>query len=287
MSHERSIVLACIDGSDYTEAVVDYAAWVAKTVEAPLKLLHNSERRPAAVFDLSGSIGLGAREELLNELTELESRRSKIMLKGGKAMLEQAAAKAQLHGLEDISSLQQHGDLTDSLIEMETEIRVLVLGIRGEDHSGTSKTIGAQLETVIRAMHRPVLVVNRPYTKTPERLMLAYDGSEASKKALLMIASSPLYRNMVCHVVHVSHNESAAHPLLSEAVGALGRAGVKVIEALIQGDVVQALTQYQVENDIDLTVMGAFGHTRLRELIFGSLTVNMMTGSTVPMLLLR
>lgn len=287
MKHERSIVLACIDGSDYTNAVVDYATWVAKTVNSPLKLLHNIERLQASVFNLSGSIGLGTREELLDELTELEARRSKILLQEGKAMLEQATAKVLAHGFENVSSFQQHGDLTDSLIEMESEIRVLVLGIRGEDHTGTSRTIGAQLETVIRAMHRPVLVVNRPYVKQPERLMLAYDGSEASSKALEMIASSPLYRNMVCHVVHVSNNQSSAQPLLAGAVAALANAGITVIEALIQGDVVQALTDYQKEHQIDLTVMGAFGHTRLRELIFGSLTVNMMTGSTVPLLLLR
>jgi len=41
MDTHRTTVLACIDGSTWKEAVVDYAAWVSRTVDAPLKLLHS------------------------------------------------------------------------------------------------------------------------------------------------------------------------------------------------------------------------------------------------------
>lgn len=44
---------------------------------------------------------------------------------------------------------------------------------------------------------------------------------------------------------------------------------------------------YQAEHDIDLTLMGAFSHTRLRELVLGSLTAKVLLKSNKPLLLLR
>ena len=284
---ERTTVLACIDGSSFTGAVIDYSAWVAYTVNAPLRLLNNIERGRMPSSDLSGSIGLGAREELLDELVELESRRSKILMEQGRIMLTHATERACDFGGAVIESLQQHGDLTDSLIDMEHEIRVLVVGIRGEGHEDREKGIGAQLETIIRALHRPILVVNRPFDSAPQRMMLAYDGSEASRKALNMIISSPLYQEMECHVVHVNNNAEEAQALLAQASSELQAAGLQATTETLTGDVVPALLEYQHDHQIELTVMGAFGHNRLRELLFGSLTAKMLVQSKVPLLLLR
>ncbi len=206
MDNNRSTVLACIDGSTYKEAVVDYAAWVSRTVDAPLKLLHNIEHREhPPLSDLSGNLGFGTREELLEELTSLEERRSKILLEQGKLMLEEASSRAAKAGTAgEPVKLQRHGSLIDTLIQMEEEIRILVVGIRGEDHQDRPGRIGDQLEGIIRAMHRPVLVVNKPFETPPTRCMLDFDGSEGSRKALDMVATSPLYKDMQCHLVHVS-----------------------------------------------------------------------------------
>lgn len=283
---ERSTVLACIDGSDYSDAVVDYAAWVASRVEAPLKLLHNIERREyPPVSDLSGNIGLGTREELLEELTDIEERRSRILLDQGKLMLESASERARPAGVSQISTLQRHGSLTESLIEMEEEVRVLVIGVRGESHAHRTEVIGEHLEGVIRALHRPILVVNRPFDEAPRRCMIDYDGSEGARKALAMVATSPLFQDMTCHLVHVARE--AESPLLAEAAELLHRAGITATTKTLQGDVEQQLRDYQLRHQIELTVMGAFGRGRLREMLFGSLTLKMLTHSPMPLLLLR
>ncbi|KJS10004.1 MAG: universal stress protein UspA [Gammaproteobacteria bacterium BRH_c0] len=286
MDTHRTTVLACIDGSTWKEAVVDYAAWVSRTVDAPLKLLHNIEHREnPPLSDLSGSLGLGTREELLQELTALEERRSKILLEQGKLMLEGSRQRAIAAGASDPVKVQRHGSLTESLIEMEDEIRVLVVGIRGEDHENRLNRIGDQLEGIIRAMHRPLLVVNRPFEKPPTRCMIAYDGSDGARKALDMVANSPLYKGMQCHLVHVS--KSAESPLLDDAAAKLRGAGLEVVTASLQGDVERQLGEYQQQHQVELTVMGAFAHGRLRELLFGSVTNHLLANSTMPLLLLR
>ena len=89
------LVLSCIDGSRFSGAVCDYSAWIASRASAPIKLLHNIERvTTPAVADLTGSIGLGSQEELLEELTSLEQQRSKLLLEQGRQMLEGAQERA-------------------------------------------------------------------------------------------------------------------------------------------------------------------------------------------------
>ncbi|WP_438952605.1 universal stress protein [Porticoccus sp.] len=287
-NHQRSTILACIDGSTYRESVTDYASWVAQKLQAPLKLLHNIEHRETPLFmDLSGNIGLGGREELLEELTSMEERRSKILLEQGKLMLQEAYRRAMATGSTAPEILQRHGGLEETLAEMEEEIRVLVVGVRGEEHQHQEKQLGAHLESLIRAMHRPVLVVNRPFEQPPQRIMIAYNGNEASRKALDMMSLSPLYRGLVCHIVHVSDSADIPSAQLEEAAATLQNAGLEVVSTSLQGNVQPQLEQYCRENRIELIVMGAFGQSRLRELLFGSLTQRMLINSNIPLLLLR
>jgi nucleotide-binding universal stress UspA family protein len=286
MNTNRQTVLACIDGSTFSRGVVDYGAWVSRVVGAPLKLLHNIEHREhSPIQDLSGNIGLGAREELLEELTRMEERRSKILLEQGKEMLHNASQRARAAGVAEPIMLQRHGGLAETLIDMEDEIRVLVLGVRGEDREQQEHRIGNHLESVIRALHRPVLVVNRPFDSPPGRCMLAYDGSEAAGKALAMAASSPLFKQLECHLVHVARKQES--PVLDAAARVLQDAGLQVHTASLHGDVEQQLLSYQQQQGIELMVMGAFGHSRIRELLLGSVTHHMLTKSRVPLLMLR
>ena len=86
-----SKIIACIDGSLGTNTVCDYAAWLSQKLNAPLELLHVIDTPKAqAPQDLSGAIGLGSRETLLQELVELEERKGKIELEHGKVLLREA-----------------------------------------------------------------------------------------------------------------------------------------------------------------------------------------------------
>lgn len=281
---EERVVLGCIDGSSVSAAVCDYASWIALTIGAPLQLLHTIEHpRDPATADLSGAIGLGSREELLSQLTSLEQARSKLLIESGRELLKGARARAEQMGVDAPQTSQRHGSLVESLVELEDRLRVVVIGIRGEAHEEARAGIGAQLETVVRALHRPLLVVNRPF-ETPRRVMLAYNGSKPSRRALSMIASSLLFRSTPCHVVYAGSNGSA---LLDEASRVLTEAGIEAITAQVDGRIEDALVRYQAEHEIDLTLMGAFSHSRVRGFLVGSFTTKMLAKTQRPLLLLR
>ncbi|CAA0111616.1 Uncharacterised protein [Zhongshania aliphaticivorans] len=281
----NNYVLACIDGASLSSAVCDYAAWVAGKAGVGVKLLHNIEHRPqAAVADLSGSIGLGSQEELLEELTRVEQQRNRLLMQKGKLMLDAASERVVKHGVADTESWQQHGSLQESLVELECDIRVLVMGVRGEEHR--EGQLGTHLETVIRSLHKPVLVVNTEFT-APKKIMLAYDGHDASRKALDMVASSPVFKDIPCHLVYVG-DEATAADVLGEAAAVLKTAGVNhELVNLPKGKSDEQLCQYQADNNIDLTVMGAYSHHPLRDMLLGSFTAKMLQKTKRPLLLLR
>lgn len=287
MKDSEKMVLACIDGSPFSDAVTDFAAWVSGQTGAPLTLLHNIEHRAAPpLSDLSGNIGLGSREELMRELTEMEERRSRILMEQGKALLAEGRRRTGGTAAVQVRELQRHGSLVETLIEMEEEIRVLVIGVRGEEHRHSGKGLGAHLESAIRALHRPVLVVNSQLRSPPREVMVAYDGSEAAQKALEMVASSPLYRGGNIHLITVEGGDGRSAEL-DKAAARLAAAGLSVTPVQLEGRVGQSLENYQDEHGIEMIVMGAFGHSRWRELLLGSVTHRMLVNSRIPLLLLR
>ncbi|MEC9487412.1 MAG: universal stress protein [Prosthecochloris sp.] len=283
-----SNVIACIDGSAVAGSVSDAAAWAARQLEAPAVLLHVLEKTDHPVKgDLSGSIGFGSREHLLDELVELEEKKSRLALEHGKQLLEAAEARVtSLYGGQ-VDKRQQHGSLQETLQGLQPQSRLLVMGRRGEAHSDVPDSIGSNIETVVRTMQRPIMVV-LPDFRPPERFMIAYDASDTAQKALEMVARSPLLKGLECHVVMVCSNpQPDSRRRMDEACRLLERSGFDVRKQLLEGEVINALHSYQEEHGIGLMVMGAYGHSRIRQFLVGSNTTKMVSSSRIPLLLLR
>lgn len=288
MDNEQKMVLACIDGSSLSEAVCDYAVWIAKRLNSSLKLFHNIDHHheTAMISDLSGNIGIGSRDHLLEELTVVEQQQSKLRIQQGKKILNAAKQRVIEDGISEPVICLQHGSLIDSLIEYENDIRVLVVGARGKIHEEQTDQIGAKLESMIRSLHRPILVAYQSF-KTPQTIMIAYDGNESSSKAMDMVIGSGLCKGLTCHLVHVARSGDADEMLEQAANKMRANSDSEVISASIEGKPVQALCDYQSTHSIDLTVMGAFSHSRLHDIVLGSVTHKMLLNTHTPLLLLR
>jgi nucleotide-binding universal stress UspA family protein len=280
-------VTACIDGSASAPAVCDYAAWASQRLDAPLTFLHVLDQRQYPVSaDLSGNIGLGSREHLLDELAALDEQRNKLALEQGLVMLAAAKERAIADGVSSPETKQRHGDLLESLRELENDIRLLVIGRQGESSDGAELHVGSQLESVIRIMHRPVLVTPASF-KQPESAMLAFDGGATTRKGVEMLAASPLLKGLPIHLVMVGAETGESWAQLDAACSTLAAAGYRVHTAIRDGEVEPTLHAYQAEHGIDLLVMGAYGHSRIRQFLVGSTTAHMLRTTTTALLLLR
>ncbi|MDT8388126.1 MAG: universal stress protein [Thiogranum sp.] len=146
-------VTACIDGTNISPAVCDYAAWASLHLDAPLTFLHVLDKSEYPVQpDLSGNIGLGSREALLEELAALDEKRGKLALEQGRLMLEAAQERTVLDGVTDPVALQRHGGLVETLLVM------------GKHDENLGEHIGSRLENVVRTMHRPILVTTPAFS---------------------------------------------------------------------------------------------------------------------------
>jgi nucleotide-binding universal stress UspA family protein len=280
-------VMACIDGSPQASAVCDCAAWASRQLDAPLTLLHVLDQQQyPATGNLSGIIGLGSREYLLEELAALDEKRSKLALEEGRMMLDAARQRVITAGVEQPDVRQRHGDLVETLHDLEPDIRLLVIGKQGEDSGSDLQLIGSQLESVIRTLHRPILVTPADFS-VPTSVMLAFDGSATTRKGVEMLASSPLFKGIPIHLVMVGDDTTDSRALLESARDSLAAAGFEVHIAIRAGEVEPVLHAYQAEHQVGLLVMGAYGHSRIRQFLVGSTTTRMIRTTTTPLLLLR
>ena len=281
-------VLACIDDSVYAESVCDHAVWVAGQLQIPLELLHVINRHPetASAADLSGNIGLGAQETLLKQLSELDEQRSKLAQERGRLLLEGVKQRAELSQLTDVHIRQRHGTLVDTLTDLESETRIFVIGKCGRSADNARPHLGANLERAVRAVHRPLLVAVE-HVRSMHQALIAFDGSSTTRKGIDMLAASPLLCDMRLHLLTVGDSSEGRQKQLEEAAGKLQAAGFTVQSQSRPGEAEQVIPQYAKEHDIDLLVMGAYGHSRVRQFIVGSTTTSLLRTFDRAILLLR
>lgn len=280
-------IIALVDGSIYSASVCDHAAWIAERSGAPVELVHVLGRRDAAdSTDLSGAIRLGARSKLLEELAELDAQRAKLITHRGRAILEDARAILEKAGIPEITTRLRHGDIVETLGDIEAEARVILIGKRGEAADFAKGHLGSNLERIVRASTRPVFVASRAF-RPIRKVLVAYDGGPSAMKAVDHIARTALFRDLAVHVVTVGSATIEARKGLDDAKAMLAAAGITAETAILPGQPESALGKLVEEEGFDMLVMGAYGHSRIRNLMIGSTTTAMIRTCKVPVVLMR
>ncbi len=145
-------------------------------------------------------------------------------------------------------------------------------------------------ERLVLAAGRPVVVI--PYagdfTEIGRRVLVAWNASREATRALT--DAIPMLRE--AKEVHVIAFNPVGAPH-GEVPGAdiglyLARHGIKVNvsqQTAADIDVGNQLLSRAADLDIDLIVMGAYGHSRLKELVLGGVTRTIFASMTVPVLM--
>lgn len=287
MNEQPQKIVALVDGSAYSASVCHHAAWVSNRTGAPVEVIHVLGRRePPEKQDLSGAIALGARTALLEELAELDAQRAKLVSHKGRAILEDARAILEKAGVAEITTRLRHGDLIEAVAEVEADARMIMIGKRGEAADLAKGHLGSNLERVIRASHRPVFVASRMF-RPISKVLVAYDGGVSAMKAVDHIARNPLFQGLEIHVVTVGGEGPDAQKGLADAKATLKAAGIEAQTSVLPGQPEATLGKLVDDAQFDMLVMGAYGHSRIRNLIIGSTTTAMIRSCMVPVVLIR
>ena len=118
--------------------------------------------------------------------------------------------------------------------------------------------------------------------------MFAYDGGPTVEKAVTYLAASHAsFAGLELQLLWVGSPSDEATSKVERAVNQLRSAGFDVQSAIDPGHP-EAVIAHEAESDkIDLLVMGAYGHLRIRNLIIGSTTTEMIRSCKIPVVLFR
>ena len=173
-----------------------------------------------------------------------------------------------------------------SLFSRHADLAVIGQGSREPAGYGTARDLAEQ---VVLASGRPVLVVPRvgTYPSIGHRVLVAWDAGREAARAVA--DALPLLKGAE-HVVTLAANPDTGDKQHGELPGAdiarhLARHGVRVdIQRVSSRDVPIAdlLLNRILDESIDLLVMGAYGHARVREIWLGGVTKRLMESMTVP-----
>jgi nucleotide-binding universal stress UspA family protein len=201
------------------------------------------------------------------------------------AMFKQAVKAV---GVEKVEWRKSRRDAVDSVPVHGRYADVLVIGQPNEtDGSGVEPDFA---ERLLLAAGRPALVI--PYAgdfpTVGTRVLVAWNASREATRALT--DAIPILREAKQVDVIAFNPKDAPH---GEVPGAdiglyLARHGIKVSvsqQTAEDVDVGNQLLSRAADLDSDLVVMGAYGHSRMKELILGGATRTVPTSMTVPVLM--
>ncbi|VEP17921.1 conserved hypothetical protein [Hyella patelloides LEGE 07179] len=283
-------ILLCTDGSLYSQVSYEYTAWIAMRMDVEIEVLYVTDlRKEKAVRspDFSGSIGMDAYQQLLGKLVDIERDRAKLNHKRAKYILQQAEAFLSSREVDRIILTHETGFLVDLFHKFEGNADLIVLGKRGETADFATEHLGVNMERIVRASHKPCLVTPREY-KPINRVLLAYDGGENCRKALDYITKYPVFSDLDLHLITIAtKDKKTAIKHLKAASEIATSANFEPTCQLLTGDPEEKMQKYVENHDIDFLIMGAYGHNRIRHLVIGSTTAQMLRSSHIPVLLFR
>ncbi|HKL56052.1 MAG TPA: universal stress protein [Roseovarius sp.] len=280
-------LIALVDGSAYSESVCHHAAWIAGKNAWKVKIYHVMGRRDRVENqDLSGAIRLGARTALLAQLTELDEARAKLAHEHGRAILDDARAIVEGDGDIEVETRLRQGDLVETVTAKEESGEMIVIGKRGEAAALAMEHLGSNLERIVRASHKPVFIANRAF-KPVEKVLVAFDGGASSLKAVDYIARSPLFVGLTVALVFAGRETPEMRKALEDAHATLKAGGSDAEIEIRSGDPEAVLGEIILQGEHGLLVMGAYGHSRVRNLVIGSTTTEMLRSCRVPVLIMR
>jgi nucleotide-binding universal stress UspA family protein len=135
----------------------------------------------------------------------------------------------------------------------------------------------------------PVLLI--PYTHkgpfAPKHIGIAWDGSRLAARALRDAAPFLAHAHAIT-IITVNAAEIPAEISAATLVAHLARRGLGariVSMSADRADIQSTILSIAADTDLDLIVMGGYGHSRLQERILGGVTRGMLQSMTVPTLM--
>lgn len=272
-------ILVPTDGSTFGSTGVAYCVALAKRHGASLIGLHVIDIKLLEgpfLRDISASLGTAPYVNYQNNISLLLEERGKAALEAFSERCREAEIPFESH--------QVVGAVSRVIVEESGLADLLVMGRGGEHGEWFDGLLGSTTEAVARHAQCPVLLTEREEARI-QRVVVAYDGSEHAQGALQFATSIGEAWGVSFEVLMVG--KDGCEEMADEARSYLEAHRMEVQYVTREGDPRDVILDFGKEHETDLIVMGAYGHSRVRELILGSTTQYVINHAPCPVLLAR
>lgn len=275
-------ILVPTDGSEAAAAAAGYAIRLGSIFDSTIVGLHVVDVRliegPVlqTIGSMWGDIPLPVQQEGV----------TRTLRERGGQLLDALSRRAQESG-RPVETALEIGVVSEVVVERARGVDLVVMGRRGEHAQFGSHAVGATVGGVARRSPRPVLVCPRGEDAL-DRPLVAYDGSDHATRALEIAVEYAETRGCPLHVVCVRGEEREASEVLEAACDYARGHAVEPAPVALAGDAVpERILAAAVDVGADLLIMGAYGKSRLKELLLGSTTETLLAAFEHPILLYR
>lgn len=279
-----SSILVGTDGSPQANVACDYAFRITAAFHASLTGLHVIDSRMIEgpmLADISGSIGASG---YFSAYAPFQS-----LLRDKANAIESAFRdSAALHSIP-VEFTQEVGHPFHVLQERQDKTDLVVLGRRGENASLSDERIGSITDRMVRKASKPCLIT--PATPLPiSRILAACDNSPISSRVVQTAADFAANFSVPLLLLTATEqmDRKEADRSLKNANKLATQSGTTPEKAILaDGDAADAILAKAADEKCNLIIMGAHGHSRVREWFVGCTSMRVLADSELPILLVR
>ena len=284
-------ILAVLDGTDSSAAALDAGLRLGRSFDARVDVLHVEPDVATSVPIVGEGMSGAAVEQILQSLQAEADARSK----AARELFDTRCAQDKLSpvapesdiapGKFSVSYRQVVGREHEEVVRYGRLSDIIVLARAATDNDAEGS---ADFDAALFDSGRPVLLVPAtPLTALGDTVAVAWNRSREATRA---IAGTLSVLTKAKKVLVLSARESDDDPEPSELVRYLAGHGIKAKSWAFTpgpGSTGDALLQEARRAGADMLVMGAYGHSRLRELVLGGATRGVLSHGAIPVMLVH
>jgi nucleotide-binding universal stress UspA family protein len=274
-------ILVGIDTSEHSRTAQTYAFHLARRLGATLIGVHVVDIvsiEGSFFHDISGSLGL-------EPYLDFSTRMREVLNARGKTVLEDFAQAAKREAIAAETVLEM-GVVPNQLCERAKATDLLMIGHRGVNERFSTGLLGSTTESLARKSPRPMLVSPIRFREIT-RALLAYDGSDRASRAMRAAADFASTLDIPLIVITVARDLKLGERTLNQARSYLEPYSIRAEFKLVPGHAHEGIIGSLKEFAADLLFIGAYGHSRIIEMVLGSNTEFVLRNAPCPVFLSR
>ena len=279
-------ILVPLDGSEDSWIALEQAIKIAKAEESSLirglfvvdaKLIEDPYFMATDPYDLVPEGG----PDVVQLLLELSRGLNAL----GESVLARAGERCERAGVPYEGELAQ-GIVPHVILDRAQASDLVVMGRHGAGGKRAGPLLGSTFEAVVR--HSPVPVLAPHFETSPmKRLLVAYDGSERARDALEIAAHWAKRHEAIVVLLTVDDGHPKRREAHDEGEALLGERGVSYAPRFRAGHPAEIILEVAQEEACDLIALGAYGHRRFLEILFGGTVDEVMRHAPQAVLIAR